>query len=207
MKRAGTTGSILVFIAVAAIGAAPVAARAQAMATPVSNDGSAAALANAKSLLEKYKDPMQAVRDGYFSTVGCIAYPAGGGEGTMAYKPGAMGVHFLNVGNIGPALDPAKPQILIYEPVNGKLVLAAAEWFMPADVAGQTRPTIFGKELEGPMAGHAPVMPDGFFHYDLHVWLWKKNPAGTFSPTNADVKCPKGEYTFNEAAPKMGHEH
>jgi hypothetical protein len=40
-------------------------------------------------------------------------------------------------------------------------------------------------------------------HYDLHVWLWKDNPAGLFSPTNPAVKCPKGSYSFTETAPKL----
>ena len=74
---------------------------------------------------------------------------------------------------------------------------------MPVQAAGQTRPTIFGKELEGPMAGHKPLMPEGLHHYDLHVWLWKDNPAGTFSPTNPAVKCPRSGYSFAESAPRL----
>lgn len=60
-----------------------------------------------------------------------------------------MGVHFLNPANIGPNLDPAKPQVLIYEPVGNKLVLAAAEWFvLVAVVPNGVAPTIFGQTLE-----------------------------------------------------------
>ena len=70
-----------------------------------------------------------------------------------------MGVHFLNTANIGPQLDPAKPQVLIYEPVGGKLKLVAAEWFMPVAVAGGKAPSIFGQTLDGPMDGHEPIMP------------------------------------------------
>jgi hypothetical protein len=40
-------------------------------------------------------------------------------------------------------------------------------------------------------------------HWDLHVWLYKDNPNGMFSPTNSAVKCPKGVYTFADAPPKM----
>ena len=162
-------------------------------------------LESVRKLLDKYNDPIVAVHDGFFSTVGCISYPKGGGEGAMRYPPGAMGVHFLNVGNIGPTLDPAKPQVLIYEPQGDKLRLVAAEWFMPTEVAGGKAPSIFSKELEGPMAGHHPLMPEGMHHYDLHVWLWKTNPEGVFSPTNPAVKCPTTGYSFEEAAPKMVH--
>ena len=103
---------------------------------------------------------------------------------------------FLNPGNIGPKLDPAKPQVLIYEPVGDKLVLTAAEWFVPVAVAGGTAPSIFGQTLAGPMDGHEPIMPASLRHYDLHVWLWKDNPRGVFTSTNAAVKCdPKAPYT------------
>jgi hypothetical protein len=122
----------------------------------------------------------------------------------MQYAPGGMGVHFLNLQLIGPTLDPAKPQVLIYEPDGDKLRLAAAEWFVPVQAApAGARPAIFGKQLEGPMEGHHPLMPEGLHHYDLHVWLWQENPAGTFAPTNPKVTCPKTGYSFKEAAPKL----
>ncbi len=160
-------------------------------------------LEQARRALDKYRDPIVAVHDGYFSTLGCVEYPKGGGEGTMQYAPGGMGVHFLNLQLIGPTLDPTKPQVLIYEPAGDKLRLVAAEWFVPVQAAAQARPTVFGTELEGPMEGHTPLMPEGLHHYDLHVWLWKDNPAGLFSPTNSAVKCPKGAYSFAESAPKL----
>ena len=37
-----------------------------------------AELERVRSALMKYRDPIAAVRDGYFSTVGCIEYPTGG---------------------------------------------------------------------------------------------------------------------------------
>ena len=150
----------------------------------------------AKAALAKYSDPIVAVRDGYHSTVACVDFPMGAKDGPIEYPPGAMGVHLLNVANIGQQLDPAKPQVLIYEPVGNKLVLAAAEWFMPEAVAAGTAPTIFGHTLAGPMDGHEPVMPASLRHYDLHVWLWKSNPRGVFTSTNAKLKCSrKAPYT------------
>lgn len=162
-----------------------------------------------RTLLDKYRDPILAVHDGYLSSVACIEYPKGAIEGSMKYPAGGMGVHFLNFQNIGPTLDPSKPQVLIYEPVGDSLRLVAAEWFMPAELvgAGASRPTVFGQELQGPMEGHAPLMPPGFHHYDLHVWLWKDNPEGVFSPTNPALRCPARGYSFAEAPPKMAHPH
>jgi hypothetical protein len=166
-----------------------------------------AELQSVRKLLDKYNDPIVAVHDGFLSTVGCVEYPKGGAEGSMRYAAGGMGVHFINMGNVGPTLDPAKPQVLIYEPVGDKLRLVAAEWFMPVQVAGGKAPSIFGKELQGPMEGHKPLMPAEVHHYDLHVWLWKTNPEGVYSPTNPAVKCPKTAYSFAEDAPKMVHPH
>lgn len=159
-------------------------------------------LQHVRAGLEKYQDPVVAIRDGYFSTLACVEYVKGG-AGSIHYTPGGMGVHFLNLQLIDQKLDPAKPQVLIYEPVGDRLRLAAAEWFVPTEVAGTAHPAIFGQELQGPMEGHVPLQPVGLHHYDLHVWLWKVNPAGVFSPTNPAVKCPKGSYSFTERAPKL----
>ena len=99
--------------------------------TPVVAAGGSPELDRARALLDKYQDPIVAVHDGYFSTVACVEYTKGGAEGSMRFAPGGMGVHFLNLQHFGRQLDPAKPQVLIYEPVGGKLRLAAAEWFVP----------------------------------------------------------------------------
>ena len=188
----------------------PATAHAQAMSKQMDRASTAPALppelVPVKASLAKYADVTAALRDGYLSTVGCIDYPKGAQDGTVNFPPGAMGVHFLNTGNVGPKLDPMKPQILIYEPVNGRLQLVAAEWFMPVQFAGGKAPVIFGQTLAGPMNGHVPVMPASLRHYDLHVWLWKPNPKGMFASTNAAVKCPTGDpYTYSE--PMDAHHH
>jgi hypothetical protein len=176
------------------------------MGTAVAQTGGPALPANlaaVRNALDKYRDPIVAVHDGYLSTVGCVDYPKGGSAmGEMAYKPGGMGVHFLNPAFIGPKLDSLKPQVLIYEPVGGRLELVAAEWFMPTAVSKEA-PMIFGTKLEGPMEGHAPVLPVELHHWDLHVWLWKANPNGLMHSTNSTVKCPDGPYTFHMGATKM----
>lgn len=163
---------------------------ASAQTTIASTEPAAADLRAARAALEKYSDPLLAIKDGYLSTMACIDFPNGAKDGPIDYPPGAMGVHFLNAANIGPKLDPMKPQVLIYEPHGNKLVLAAAEWFMPAQIVGDTKPAIFGHQLVGPMDGHEPIMPPSLRHYDLHVWLWKNNPKGMFVSTNSNMKCP-----------------
>jgi len=160
-------------------------------------------LQRTRDALEKYKDPVMAIHDGYFSTLGCVTYPKPGAPGQVPYAAGGMGVHFLNVGLLGKPLDPLKPQILVYEPVGDKLQLVAAEWFVPLSSEVKERPQLFGKPFDGPMEGHHPLMPQALHHYDLHVWLWKDNPAGLFAPTNPSVKCPKGPYTLEETSPRI----
>jgi hypothetical protein len=182
---------------------APVAgAQAKQQGKAVDNN---AALNAVRAALDKYKDPIVAVREGYLSTLGCVDFPTGGTEhGSMEYKPGAMGVHFINGALVGQKLDSTKPQVLLYEPVGDKLVLTGAEWFVPTSVS-KTPPTILGHQLMGPMEGHAPIMPAELHHWDLHVWLYKNNPNGMFSATNSAVKCPSTGYgyTFKDEAPKM----
>jgi len=193
------------FLPMAAVAIAAIAATASAQVKQQGKSENTAALNTVKAALDKYKDPIAAVRDGYLSTVGCVDFPAGGTEhGAMEYKPGAMGVHFINMSYVSPKLDSTKPQVLLYEPVGDKLVLTGAEWFVPTALA-KTPPTILGHQLMGPMEGHAPIMPADLHHWDLHVWLYKNNPNGMFSPTNSAVKCPSTGYgyTFADAPPKM----
>lgn len=145
-------------------------------------------LAEVREALRKYEDPVVAVRDGYFSTLGCVEYPEGG-----------MGVHFLNPALIGPTPDPFRPQILVYEPAGeGRLRLVAAEWFVPLATGVSGRPSVFGRPFDGPMEGHEPLMPRGLHHYDLHVWLFKDNPAGLFHWTNPTVGCAGHPYALME---------
>ena len=195
-KRLFQTGSIALTLVCALAFGAP--ASAQAPKDP------AADLKRAREALDKYKDPVMAVHDGYFSTLGCVTYPKPGKAGEVPYPAGGMGVHFFNLELMGKPLDPTKPQVLVYEPVaGGKLQLVAAEWFVPLAPEVKGRPQLFGKPFDGPMEGHHPLMPNMLHHYDLHVWLWKDNPSGMFAPTNPKVKCPKGAYTFEETAPKI----
>jgi hypothetical protein len=151
--------------------------------------------------LAKYKDPYVAVRDLYLSTVGCVHYDGMKMPGHMEYPKGGMGVHFVNLTIQGP-LDPMRPNVLVYEPVGGKLELVAAEWLVPVTVAKE-RPVLFGQPFQGPMEGHEPLIPQGFVHYDLHAWLFKDNPNGMFSPTNPDVTCEDYDFSLLEHPTKM----
>jgi hypothetical protein len=179
----------------AAVFAIAVAVASDAMAADAT--GLSPEMEKLRAALEPYKDPVKAVHDGYFSTLGCVEYPSG-----------AMGVHFLNPALIGPVPDPMKPVLLLYEPDGERLRLVAVEWLIPLATGIKSQPQLFGRPFDGPMEGHEPLLPLELHHYDLHVWLFKHNPMGVFSPVNPDVKCPKGPYTFMEEPPKMlAHPH
>ena len=154
-----------------------------------------------REALAKYKDPYVAVRDLYLSTVGCVHYDGSKMEGHLDYPKGGMGIHFVNLTVQGPP-DPMKPNVLIYEPVGGKLQLVAAEWLVPL-AAAKERPSLLGQPFQGPMEGHEPLIPQGFHHYDLHAWLFKDNPLGMFSPTHPDITCEDAEFSLLEMPTKL----
>ena len=169
--------------------------------TSRAEDVPAAEIERMREGLAKYKDPYVAVRDLYLSTVGCVHYDGMKMEGHMDYPKGAMGIHFVNLTIQGPP-DPLKPNVLIYEPVDGKLQLVAVEWLVPV-AAAKERPSLLGQPFQGPMEGHEPLIPQGFHHYDLHAWLFKDNPLGMFSPTNPDVSCDDSDFSLMEMPTKI----
>lgn len=169
---------IRILIVLVATGAIAVGLTAVALARSSSagHDLARAALATAK-----YHSVERALADGYVPGSPCEVSPDGG-----------MGFHYVNPPLLmDPALDPARPEILLYAPrPNGKLRLIGVEYFkVDADqnlATADDKPAMFNKAFDGPMLGHAPGMP---IHYDLHVWLWKWNPSGLFSMWNPRVTC------------------
>src|SRR5262245_27894572 len=127
--------SIVWSLAIAVLAGAPAFAQAPKALSPD--------LQRTRDALDKYKDPVTAIHDGYFSTLGCVTYAKPGAPGQVPYPAGGMGVHFLNVQLMGKPLDPTKPQVLVYEPgPGGKLQLVAAEWFVPISPEVKGRPEL-----------------------------------------------------------------
>jgi hypothetical protein len=136
-----------------------------------------------RAAVARYHSFYQAARDGYtIENEPCVAEP---GLGTM-------GIHAINPALIAdPAIDPLRPEILLYAPrANGELELVGVEYMRPdADgdlTTDSDRPFVLGVPFDGPMPGHTPVMP---VHYDLHVWVAEENPAGLFAPFNPAITC------------------
>jgi len=137
-----------------------------------------ATLAHVRDITAKYRDVRVALADGYLPTTDCVASPDGG-----------MGLHYVNP-RLFASIDPDHPAVLLYSADSSHPQLMGAEWFQAdadQDLAtDDDRPSLFGHDFQGPMLGHEPGMP---IHYDLHVWAWRANPAGDFSPWNPAVHC------------------
>ncbi len=147
------------------------------------------ALAAARAGTARYHQVSVAEADHYESTHECVAVPGLGG----------MGIHYLNMGLLlDPTLDPARPEVLLYEPQkNGRLKLVAVEYMIPKPMWDAmnpgVRPSMLGKEFEdGPMNTYA-----------LHAWVWENNPSGVLSAFNPRVSCQFA--TESSAAGHDGH--
>ena len=135
-----------------------------------------------KEATARFHDVEVAKREGYALMFGCVSGDA----------HGAMGLHYVNLGLVGdPALDPRRPEIVIYEPrPNGGLRLIGADYLVfkadwDAGHPGEP-PQIMGQLLHLFESPNRFGLPD---FYTLHVWAWKGNPTGTFVNWHADVSC------------------
>ncbi len=112
----------------------------------------------------------------------CVARPAAAGGG-------AMGFHYFHADLMrDPAVDPLRPEVLVYAPdEDGRLHLAAVEWVAlsadsnPAGVS--TAPSVLGMQM------HIIAPKPGPAFYLTHAWIWQENPAGMFADWNPDVTC------------------
>jgi hypothetical protein len=104
----------------------------------------------------------------------------------------AMGQHYANINLVlDPAIDPLKPEVLVYEPKpNGELKLVAVEYVVFQDLwhdaYGPGTPSVLGIDLKPVGAQNRYGLP-AFFQ--RHVWLWKPNPLGMYEDWNSRVSC------------------
>jgi len=130
---------------------------------------------------ERYKNVSAAVAAGYALQFGCVS-----GDDS-----GAMGLHYVNSALVNSGtLDPANPQIIIYEPTpDGGKKLIGADFLVIADTWNATHtgpPQLMGQSF------HLFTSPNRFglpAFYTLHVWAWKQNPKGAFVNWHPHVSC------------------
>jgi hypothetical protein len=150
--------------------------------TPVRREAQNGALVRVvREVTERFRDVRAAEAEGYALKFGCVS----GGE------YGAMGLHYVNFPLVlDGVLDPARPEIVIYEPLpNGSVRLVGADYLVLAsdwDSKNAAPPELMGQLLhlfESPNRFALPAF------YTLHVWAWKENPTGTFANWHARVSC------------------
>jgi len=130
---------------------------------------------------ERFKDVAAAEDAGYGLMFGCVSGP----------DYGAMGLHYVNFPLVKDiALDPATPEIVIYEPLpNGKKRLVGADFLVFAEdwhAKHAETPQIMGQLMhliESPNRYGLPAF------YTLHVWAWKDSASGPFVNWHPTVSC------------------
>jgi hypothetical protein len=134
-----------------------------------------------------YQNVGKAEADGFVQLYDCIA-------DLQEPSRGAMGVHYINPERFDDQLIVDEPEALVYEPLpNGKLKLAAVEYIVPAAAwdSDAAAPEFLGQELAYKTTMGKYGEDDGIApYYEVHVWDWKRNPAGRFADWNADISCP-----------------
>ena len=164
-------------------------------------------LARIRQATQRYRDIHVALAEGYIIAPPgeCITAASEG----QPKQLGAMGLHVVRpdrlgitavtprVNGVGVNTDFAQPSVLVYEPQpDGKYELVALENLIFAQgwlAAGNTAPpSFFGNEYY--LMIDNPLTPldeaHGFEpHYELHMWLYRENPAGMFMPFNTRVSC------------------
>ncbi|HEX6049191.1 MAG TPA: hypothetical protein VFZ21_07980, partial [Gemmatimonadaceae bacterium] len=123
---------------------------------------------------ERFHDRNAAGAAGYPTKLpACIA------DSTM----GGMGHHMIDRSLFDEKLEIERPEMLIYAPIgDGHLELVAVEYVVPYHAVPATAkpPRLFGQEFK---------RYDQFNYWALHVWAWRRNPAGLFADWNPTVKC------------------
>jgi hypothetical protein len=165
-------------------------------------------LAEVRRATERFRDVNVALAEGYVRDPGDVCETA-----EMMGRPaaqGAMGVHYFRpdllgitappsprVDGVGTHTDFHSPGILIYEPqADGSMELVAVENLVFAQAwhaTGQSGPPTFHGVVYDTMRDDPRTPQDEAHmfspHFDRHVWLYRDNPNGVFTPFNPAVTC------------------
>jgi hypothetical protein len=165
-------------------------------------------LAEVRSATERFREVKVALAEGYIRDPFDLCDNA-----AMMGKPaalGAMGVHYFRpdllgvteppaprVNGVGTHTDFRKPAILIYEPQkDGNMELVAVENLVFKKswrAAGHAEPPTFHGVPYDSMQDDPNTSIDEAHmfeaHFDRHVWIYRDNPAGVFTPFNPAVTC------------------
>lgn len=177
-------------------------------ATPAAPQPGEPSLAEVRRLTERFRDVRVALAEGYIrdpfdlcDTAAMMGQPA---------ERGAMGVHYFRPDLLGITSPPSprvngdgthtdfrKPSILIYEPqADGSLELVAVENLVFAAAwkakGNRERPRFHGVPYDSMTDDPTTPSDEAHMfepHFDRHVWIYRHNPNGVFSPFNPAVTC------------------
>jgi hypothetical protein len=136
-------------------------------------------LAEARAGTASYHNVNAALEDGYVRVTACI-YNTPGGRGHI----------FANFSLIDGIVDPAQPELLVYEPTrSGRYRLVAVGFLVPApawDPFHAEPPSLGEQEF---VDRRTPPFGAEFPNYALFAWLWRHNPDGMYAFYNPQVSC------------------
>lgn len=163
-----------------------------------------------RSMAEKYRDVNVAKAEGYTTDNKCVTAEMLGRPASL----GTMGLHYVRremlglppkpsplvsgrVHGTGTHTDFRQPAMLVYEPQqDGSLQLVAVENLVFADAwhkaSGGDPPKFHGKAwplLKDDPATKADEAHGWEPHYEQHLWVFRDNPNGAYSPFNPRVTC------------------
>lgn len=160
-----------------------------------------------RSAAERYQDVNIAIAEGYKTDNKCVTAEMLGFPASM----GAMGLHYVRrdvlgvpdkpVGRVkgtGTHTDFRRPSMLVYEPQpDGSLQLVAVENLVFASAwhesLGQKEPPKFHGRTYPLLKDDPATSLDEAHgwepHYEQHLWVFRDNPNGAYSPFNPAVTC------------------
>lgn len=213
VRRTALLAATVVAALVGVLTAVPAAGQARAVsntanAAVVRGVEAAPTLAAVRVATERFRDVRVALKEGYLRDPSSMCMTAEM-EG-MPRQLGGMGIHYFRpdllgitappnprVSGTGTHTDFRTPGVLIYEPqADGSLRLVAVENLVFEKAwraAGNTEPPRYaGQEyyhmIDNPLT--AADEAHGFEpHYELHAWLYRENPNGTFAQFNPRTSC------------------
>jgi len=165
-------------------------------------------LAEVRLATDRFRDVNVALAEGYIrdpfnmcETAEMMGRPASlGAMGIHYFRPDLLGITAPpspRVNGVGTHTDFLKPSILIYEPqADGSMALVAVENLVFAaawKAAGNPEPPSFHGVPYDAMIDdpNTPLDEAHMFepHFDRHVWIYRANPNGVFTPLNPAVSC------------------
>ena len=165
-------------------------------------------LAEVKSATERFRDVNVALKEGYIrdpfdicETADMMGQPASqGAMGVHYFRPDLLGITeppSPRVDGVGTHTDFRNPSVLIYEPqADGSMALVAVENLVFAKswkATGKSAPPTFqGVPYDTMIDDPATRIDEAHMfapHFDRHVWIYRDNPNGVFTPFNPAVSC------------------